>query len=161
MGEGRFPSTHNGETTPSAWESKPRQRSWQISDPEFQKTLQFARAVCPANRMGEQHAIITCMTKHKKQQNCAKSTPPFTLHDTARYHKGSCRYYASLDSKRICMPTSRKVIAWWHTKSTWRRFLHLYEKDLTQRRCSSLQTIILAPICSVKLVQHPDQCWIP
>ena len=59
--------------------SKPGQRSWQISDPEFQKALQVARAVRPTDRMGKQHAIITRMTKHEKQQTCAKSTPPFTI----------------------------------------------------------------------------------
>ena len=29
--------------------------------------------------MGEQHAIVTRMTKHKKQHYCAKATPPFTI----------------------------------------------------------------------------------
>ena len=58
---------------------KPSQRSWQISDPEFQKSLQVARAVHPADRMGEQHVIITHMLKHEKQQHCAKATPPFII----------------------------------------------------------------------------------
>ena len=59
--------------------SKPRQRSWQISDLEFQKALQDARAVRPTDRTGEQHAIIAHMTKHKKQQTHAKANPPFTI----------------------------------------------------------------------------------
>ena len=29
--------------------------------------------------MGEQHAIITRMTKHEKQQSRAKATPPFMI----------------------------------------------------------------------------------
>ena len=59
--------------------SKPSQRSWQVSDSEFQKALQDARAVRPADRTGEQHVIVTCMTKHEKKQNCAKATPPFMI----------------------------------------------------------------------------------
>ena len=61
------------------WTEEDRQRSWQISDPEFQKALQIARAVHPVNRTDKQHVIIACMTKHKKQQNCAKSIPPFMI----------------------------------------------------------------------------------
>ena len=59
--------------------SKPGQRSLQITDLEFQKALQDARAVHPTDRMGEQHAIIAYLTKHEKQQNHAKTTPPFTI----------------------------------------------------------------------------------
>ena len=59
--------------------SKPGQISWQISDLEFQKSLQDARAVRPSNKTGEQYVIIACMTKHKKQQTHAKATPPFTI----------------------------------------------------------------------------------
>ena len=29
--------------------------------------------------MGEQHAIVACMTKHEKQQNCAKAAPLFMI----------------------------------------------------------------------------------
>ena len=59
--------------------SKPKQRSSQIFDLEFQKSLQDARAVRPSNKTGEQYVIIACMTKHKKQQTHAKATPPFTI----------------------------------------------------------------------------------
>ena len=79
MGEGRYPSICDGKLPCLLGKSKPRQRSTQISDPEFQKALQDARAVHPADRMGEQHVIVTCMTKHKKQQNRARATPLFTI----------------------------------------------------------------------------------
>ena len=55
--------------------TKPGKRSWQVSNPEFQNSLQVARAVWSADRMGEQHAIIYCMMKHERQQNCAKNAP--------------------------------------------------------------------------------------
>ena len=50
-----------------------------MSELEFLKALQAARAVCPTEQMGKQHVIIACMTKHKKQQTHAKTTPPFTI----------------------------------------------------------------------------------
>ena len=78
-GKGDPPASITGNLPCPLGKSKPRQRSWQISDLEFQNALQDARAVCPANRMGEQHVIITHMTKHKKQQTRAKATPPFTI----------------------------------------------------------------------------------
>ena len=137
--------------------SKTQQRSWQISDLEFQNTLQIAKAVCPTNQMGKQHAIISHMAKHKKQQSQAKST---LIHNTERYHERTCRHNASLDSKQIHMPTSCEAVAWWHAKSTQHRFLHLDEKDFTQGRCSHLQTTVLASICSVRMVQHSHQCWV-
>ena len=59
--------------------TKPRQRSWQTSDPEFQDALQIARAVQPADQMDKQHAIIYHMIKHKRQQNHVKNAPPFMI----------------------------------------------------------------------------------
>ena len=78
-GKGDPPVSIIGKLSHPLVKSKPRQRSWQISDPEFQKALQVARAVHPTDRMGEQHVLITCMSKHEKQQHHAKSTPPFTI----------------------------------------------------------------------------------
>ena len=58
--------------------TKPRQRTWNISDLEFLKALKAASAVRPAEQTGKQHAIIAHITKHK-QQTRAKTTPPFTI----------------------------------------------------------------------------------
>ena len=76
-GKGDPPASIMGKLPCPLRKSKPGQRSWQ--DPEFQKALQVARAVCPANRMGKQHAIITHMSKRKKQQHCAIAIPPFMI----------------------------------------------------------------------------------
>ena len=78
-GKGDPPASIMGKLPHLPGKSKPGQRSWQISDLEFQNTLQVARALFPTDRTGEQDVIITCMTKHEKHQNCAKTTPPFTI----------------------------------------------------------------------------------
>ena len=151
-GKGDPPTSITGKLPHPLVKSKPKQRSWQISDLEFQNTLQVARAVCPANQTGGQHVIISCMIKHKKQQSCAKTTSPFMI------PKGIVKDPAETMQVRIHMPTSHEAVAWQHTKFTWHRFLYLDEKDFTQGRCSHVQTTILAPICHVKMVQYPDQC---
>ena len=68
-GKGDPPALVMGKLPCPLGKSKPRQRSWQISDPEFQKALQVARAIHPADRTRKQHVNITCMTRHEKQQN--------------------------------------------------------------------------------------------
>ena len=130
--------------------SKPRQRSWQISDPEFQKALQDARAVCPTDRTGEQHVIVTCMTKHEKQQTHAKATPPFMIQQGITKELADTMQ-AWILHKFACPPAMRQL-----PDGTLN--LHLDEEDFTQGRHGSLQTSILAPIYSAKLVQHLDQC---
>ena len=79
LGKGDPPASIMGKLPHPLGKSKPGQRSWQVSDLKFQKALQDARAVRPANRTDEQHAIVSHMTKHEKQQNCAKATPLFTI----------------------------------------------------------------------------------
>ena len=78
-GRGDPPASVMGKLPCPLGKSKPRQRSWQISDLEFQKALQVTRAVRPTDRTGKQHAIITRMTKREKVQTHAKSTPTFTI----------------------------------------------------------------------------------
>ena len=78
-GKGDPPASIMGKLPHPLGKSKPSQRSWQISDPEVQKALQVARAAHPADRMGEQHVIVTHMSKHRRQQHHAKSTPPFMI----------------------------------------------------------------------------------
>ena len=73
-GKGDLTASIIGKLPHPLGKSKPGQRSWQISDLEFQKALQVARAVCPTDRMGKQHAIISHMMKHKKQQ--CHANPP-------------------------------------------------------------------------------------
>ena len=69
-----------GDSVPCPFgKTKYKQISWQISDPEFQNVLQIARAVQPTDQMGKQHAIIYCMIKHERQQNGAKTAPPFMI----------------------------------------------------------------------------------
>ena len=76
MLEGDPPASIMGKLPHLLGKSKLGQRSWQIFDPEFQKALQVARAVHPTDRTGEQHVIITHMSKRERQQHCAKSIPP-------------------------------------------------------------------------------------
>ena len=78
-GKGDPPASIMGKLPHLLGKSKPSQRSWQISDPEFQKALQVARAVHPSDRTGKQHAIIIRMLKHERQQHHAKATPPFMI----------------------------------------------------------------------------------
>ena len=66
VGRGDPPTSITGKLPSLLGKSKPRQRSWQISDLEFQNTLQVPRGVHPANRTGKQHVIISSMRKQEK-----------------------------------------------------------------------------------------------
>ena len=79
LGKGDPPASIMGRLPCPLGKTKPGQRSWQISDPEFQNALQIARAVWPADLMGEQYVIIYHMTKHKRQQNHIKTTLLFMI----------------------------------------------------------------------------------
>ena len=89
--------------------TKPGQRSWQISDPEFQNALQVTRAIQPANRMGEQHAIMYHMLKHKKQQHHAKTTPLFMIPNSIAKELADMMQVWILN-KSACPPAVRQLL---------------------------------------------------
>ena len=107
-GKGDPPASIMGKLPHLLGKSKPSQRSWQISDLEFQKALQVARAVCPTDRMGEQHVIIACMSKHKRQQHHAKSTPPFTIHSVIMKERADTMQAWILNNS-TCPPAVRQL----------------------------------------------------